>query len=263
LALILRISSQGYIHNYLEKVTKPAMSDTDFHKKILNAGAMFSSTCWTEIICAGKGDANSLNEFCRQYWHPLYSFARKSGKTPQEAQDLTQSFFVALLEKEKLQEVEKGKGRFRNFLLILFKRFMINEYTKSTAEKRGGQFVKIDFSEVEEWLATQSLSPDDLFNKSWALTVLDQVMKELQKRFEESGELTRFEVMKPYLDNSTTETYKVAAELLGCSENSFKVAIHRLKKEFGKILRLQIESTLDNSSEIDDELRFLVNTLKK
>lgn len=239
------------------------MSDTNFHEKILNNGASFNPTCWTKIISAGSGDEKSLNEFCRQYWHPLYAFARKSGKSQAEAQDATQGFFVNLLEKEKLQEVERGRGRFRNFLLILFKRYMINEYTRTQAEKRGGGTFKVDFSEVEEWVSSQILSPDDLFNKSWALTVLDQVMEELEKRFEEKGELKRFEIMMPYLDNSAGQTYKVSADLLGCSENSFKVAIHRLKKEYGKILRLKVQATLDDSSNIDDELRFLSEVLKK
>lgn len=239
------------------------MSDTNFQKKILNAGASFNSTCWTEIASAGEGDDESLNEFCRQYWHPLYSYARKFGKSAEESQDLTQSFFASFFEKEKLKEIQKGKGRFRNFILILFKRFMINEYSKSMAGKRGGEYSKIDFSEVEDWVATQSLSPDELYNKSWALTILEQVMNELEKRFISKGEESRFAVMKPFLESSASATYKEAAEKLGCSENSFKVAIHRLKKEFGKVLRLKIQLTLDDSGDIDDELRFLTEVLKK
>lgn len=239
------------------------MSDTNFQKKILKAGASFNSTCWTEIVSAGEGNGDSLNEFCRQYWHPLYSYARKFGKSAEESQDLTQSFFASFFEKEKLQDIQKGKGRFRNFILILFKRFMINEYSKSMAGKRGGEYTKIDFTEVEEWVAAQSLTPDELFNKSWALTILDQVMTEVEERFTSKGEEKRFAVMKPFLENSTNATYKEAAAELGCSENSFKVAIHRLKKEFGKVLRLKIQLTLDNSSEIDDELRFLMEVLKK
>lgn len=258
-----KISFLGYIQELFQKVTEPDMSDTNFHKKILNVGPSFNSTCWTEIVSAGEGNDKSLNEFCRQYWHPLYSYARKFGKSAEESQDLTQSFFSSFLEKGKLQEIKKGKGRFRNFILILFKRFMINEYTKSMANKRGGEYTKVDFSEVEEWVATQSLSPDDLFNKSWALTILEQVMNELEERFKEKGEEDRFAVMKPYLDNSSEERYKVSAERIGCSENSFKVSIHRLKKEFGKVLRLRIQSTLDDSSEIDEELRFLSEVLKK
>ena len=239
------------------------MSDTDFQDKILNSGAGFNPTCWTEIISAGKGDEESLNEFCRQYWHPLYAFARKSGKSVELAQDLTQDFFSNILTKEKLGEVEQGKGKFRNFLLILFKRFMINEYTKTQAEKRGGSLQKVDFSEVEEWLVTQSLSPDELYNKSWALTVIDGVMAEIEKRFIANGEEKRFVIMKPHLDNSANCTYKDSAKELGCTENSFKVAVHRLKKEFGKILRLKIQSTVEKSADIDEELRFLSEILKK
>lgn len=239
------------------------MSDTDFHQKILNAGSSFHSTCWTEIISAGEGNDESLNEFCRQYWHPLYSFARKSGKSAAEAQDLTQGFFVVLMEKEKLQEVKKGKGRFRNFILILFKRYMINEYTKTQAEKRGGKLVGVDFSDAEDWLESQTLGPDELYNKSWALAILDQAVLELESRFKAKGEEERFSVMKPFLEDSAIGTYKEAAGALGCTENSFKVAIHRLKKEFGKVLRLKIQSTLDDTTQIDDELRFLIETLKK
>ena len=195
-----KISLTGYIQEIFQKVTQPIMSDTNFQKKILNAGASFNSTCWTEIVSAGKGDDESLNNFCSQYWHPLYSYARKFGKSAVESQDLTQSFFASLFAKEKLQEIKRGKGRFRNFILILFKRFMINEHSKSMANKRGGEYTKIDFTEVEEWVATQSLSPDELYNKSWALTILDQTMHELEYRFESKGEEQRFAVMKPFLE---------------------------------------------------------------
>jgi DNA-directed RNA polymerase specialized sigma24 family protein len=239
------------------------MSDTKFQDKILNAGASFNPTCWTDIAAAGEGNEESLNEFCRQYWHPLYAYARRSGKSVEESQDLTQGFFTSFLAKEKLLEVQQGKGRFRNFLLILFKRYMINEFTKSKAEKRGGKLIKLDFDEAEEWLAGQSLAPDELFHKAWALSTIELAMDEIKKRFIEKDDLERFEIMRPHLDNSAGETYKVSAEKLACSENSFKVAIHRLKKEFGKTLRLKIESTLDKSSDIDDELKFLSEILKK
>ena len=239
------------------------MSDTDFHRKIHKAGSSFNPTCWTEIILAGGGNEESLNEFCRQYWHPLYSFARRSGKSAEVSQDLTQGFFQSLFEKDKLSEIKRGKGRFRNFLLILFKRYMINEYTKSQAEKRGGKLQEVDFADVEEWLSEQNLSPEDLYNKSWALTVLDGAMKELETRFAENGEEKRFALMKPHLDSSSAKTYRESAAELGCTENSFKVAVHRLKKEFGKLLRLKIESTVENSADIDEELRFLYEVLKK
>ena len=239
------------------------MSDTAFQDNVLHARAAFNPTCWTEIAAAGAGDEVSLNDFCQRYWHPLYAFARRSGQSVSGAQDLTQDFFSHFLAKDKLQDVKEGKGSFRNFLLILFKRFMINEYTKANAQKRGGHLVKMDFDETEEWLASQTLAPDEIFNKAWALATIEQVMNELQTRFEQKKCMNRFELMRPHLDNTSDLTYKESASQLGCSENSFKVSMHRLKKEFGKVLRLKVESTLENSSEIDEELRFLSEVLRK
>ncbi len=239
------------------------MSDTNFNENIFNIGRNFNATCWTEILAAGSGDTVSLNSFCRKYWHPLYAFARRSGKTPSEAQDITQDFFVNFLEKERLNSIEQGKGKFRNFLLILFKRFMINLHHKSSAVKRGGDFEKVDFSDAEDWLAGESLSPDEVYAKSWALTLIAQVMNELEKKFTEHGELERFLVMKPFLEGVGSETYQTAAKKLNCTENSFKVAIHRMRKEFQNLLRLHIEMTVENSAEIDEELRFLFEALAK
>ena len=239
------------------------MSDTGFHKNIIKADSHFNPTCWTEVLAAGQGNYSSLENLCGRYWLPLYSYARKSGKDSNTAQDLTQGFFTWLLEKEKIQEMEQGKGKFRNFILILFKRYIINEFQKSLAEKRGGKLTQIDFQETEEWLKSADLTPEESFNKSWALTMIEQVMREIEQRFISQGDQQRFEVMRPHLDDSTSKTYKQSAAELGLNENSFKVAIHRLKKEFGKLLRLRIQATLDNDSDIDEELSFLINSMKK
>ena len=214
------------------------MSDTQFQKKINDAGAGFHPTSWTLILGAGEGSESSLAEFCRAYWHPLYAYARRSGKNAADAQDLSQGFFEHLLRKETLQQAEPGRGRFRNYLLILFKRYMLNEWKRDHAQRRGGNQIKVDYEKAEFSLEEQSdLSPDDAYQKAWALVILDQTMNDLKERFEKRDENQKFLVMRSFLDGKAEGTLKEGAEQLGMSENAFTVAIHRLRKDFAKLLR--------------------------
>ena len=234
------------------------MSDTQFQQKINDAGAAFHPTSWTLILNAGEGSEASLAEFCRAYWHPLYAYARRSGKNSADAQDLSQGFFAHLLRKETLQQAEPGRGRFRNYLLILFKRYMLNEWKRDNAQRRGGDLIKVDYEKAEFSLEEQTdLSPDEAYQRAWALVILDQTMAELEQRFSDRGEADKFAIMKSFLDGKAESTLREGADQVGMTENAFTVAVHRLRKDFAKLLRRHVAATLENPDEVQDELQQL------
>ena len=240
------------------------MSDTKFQENVNEAGRGFNVTSWTLILKASSGESGELAEFCRRYWHPLYAFARRSGKSAEDAQDLSQGFFAYLLEKDVLQKADAEKGRFRNFLLTLFKRYMLNEWQKGQAQKRGGDQVKVDYENAEFTLEdVKELSPDQAYERAWALTIVDQAMSELEEKFLSRGDLEKWELMKPFLDGESRMTLKEGGEKLGVSENAFTVAVHRLRRDFSKILRKSVADTLDDPRDVQEELVYLVNLLQK
>ena len=234
------------------------MSDTNFQKNILMAESSFQATCWTELLAAGQNNDAALNKFCENYWLPLYAFARRQGKNEDAAKDATQGFFAQLIEKKTLHKLEEGHGKFRNYLLILFKRYMLNDYQRSQAKKRAGSHHIIDYAELEDFLSTErDLTPQELYEKAWALTLLEQVMLELQQRFEKRNNPKHFVILKPFISSESPLTYKAAAQQLGSSESAVKVAVHRLRKEFGKSLRLHVQATLGPGQDLQTEITFL------
>ena len=240
------------------------MSDTKYQENINAAGRGFNPTSWSLILKASSGESGELAEFCRRYWHPLYAFARRSGRSAEDAQDLSQGFFAYLLERDVLQRADAEKGRFRNFLLTLFKRFMQNEWQRGQAQKRGGDKVKVDYEAAEYSLQDMSeLGADEAYQRAWALTLLEQSMKELEQRFIERGDQDRWEVMKPYLNGDSEASLREGAEMLGVTENAFTVAIHRLRRDFSKVLRKLVADTLNDPSEVQEELHFLISLLQK
>ena len=240
------------------------MSDTKFQENVNEAGRGFNVTSWTLILKASSGESGELAEFCRRYWHPLYAFARRSGKSAEDAQDLSQGFFAYLFEKGVLQKADVEKGRFRNFLLTLFKRYMLNEWQKGQAQKRGGDQVKVDYENAEFTLEdVKELSPDQAYERAWALTIVDQAMSELEEKFLSRGDLEKWELMKSFLDGESWMTLREGGEKLGVSENAFTVAIHRLRRDFSKVLRKLVADTLNDPSEVQEELHFLISLLQK
>ncbi|WDE98135.1 ECF-type sigma factor [Lentisphaera profundi] len=240
------------------------MSDTKYQENINAAGRGFNPTSWSLILKASAGESSELAEFCRRYWHPLYAFARRSGSSAEDAQDLSQGFFAYLLERDVLQRADAEKGRFRNFLLTLFKRFMQNEWQRGQAQKRGGDQIKVDYEAAEYSLQDFSeLGPDEAYQRAWALTLLENAMAELEERFITRGDSERWGVMKPYLNGDSEASLKEGADILGVSENAFTVAVHRLRRDFSKVLRKLVADTLNDPAEVQEELHFLITLLQK
>jgi RNA polymerase sigma-70 factor (ECF subfamily) len=233
-------------------------------------GRKFATTRWSLVLDARDDEAQNsdeaLAELCESYWFPLYAFVRRQGHSPEDAADLTQAYFAKLLEKEYLQDVRPEAGRFRSFLLASLKHFLCNEWDRRQAQKRGGhvQKVSLDAQLAENRYSVEPverLTPEDLYEQHWALTVLERALRQLAKETPESKRF-RFEKLRPFLIGPETDaTYQQIAEELGMSENAVKVAVHRLRRRFGVVLRQEIEHTVTEPQEVDDEIHHLLDCL--
>jgi len=204
---------------------------------------------------------------CGNYWYPLYAYVRRQGHNPHDAQDLTQAFFARLLEKNYLADVQREKGRFRSFLLASLKHFLANEWDRERALKRGGgrKLIALDEDSAESRYKLEpkdDLSADKIYERRWALTLLDQVLSKLRTEFEADGKTQQFDTLKDYLASGRTSvSYARAAERLGMNEGAVKVAVHRLRKRYRELLRAEIAQTVATASEIDAEIRYLFAAL--
>jgi len=234
------------------------------------SAGVFATTRWTVVMQAGTDSPSArqaLETLCRNYWYPLYAYVRRQGRGPHDAQDFTQGFFARLLEKNYLADVQREKGRFRSFLLASLKHFLANEWDRERALKRGGgqRLIALDDDSAESRYRQEpkdELSADKIYERRWALTLLDQVLSRLQSEFEADGRLNEFEVLKQYLSaGRTSVSYALAAENLETTEGAVKVAVHRLRKRYRDLLRAEIGQTVATASEIEAEIRYLFTAL--
>ncbi len=232
---------------------------------------LFCTTRWSVVLNAQGADtedaAKSLETLCRAYWPPLYAFARRQGHSPHDAEDLAQGFFARLVEKEHLLAVQREKGRFRQFMLMAFRRYCANEWEHQRAAKRGsgGVPVPLDTATAEQRYVADTdavKSPDAAFDRRWALSLLELVLTRLREEFAAAGQTLEFAALKPFLSaESAGLDYAQAAAELGASEGAARVAVHRLRKRFRQLFREEIERTVADSADVDDELRHLVAAL--
>jgi RNA polymerase sigma-70 factor (ECF subfamily) len=235
-------------------------------------GSRFMTTRWSVVLAAGGGDQpaarEALSTLCGQYWQPLYAFIRSRGSSPEEAEDLTQAFLVHLLEKEALRQVDPGKGRFRSFLLASLKNFMSDQRSKERAKKRGGGVapIPLDAEEAEGRYRLEpahDITPERIFERQWALAVIEQAMIRLRERYARTGKERHFDVMKIFLSGEKRPVpHAEIAKKLGITELAVKVAVHRLRKRFRDSLREEIAQTVSDSGDIDAELRALQTALE-
>jgi RNA polymerase sigma-70 factor (ECF subfamily) len=233
--------------------------------------AAFVTTHWSVVLAAGRADTtrarDALARLCQTYWHPLYVYVRRLGNSPHDAQDLTQEFFARLLAKNFLARADESRGRFRSFLLTSFKHFLANEWDKGHAQKRGGGQVPIpiDLATAETTCHFEPADPataEKMFERRWALTLLDQVLRRLREEYAASDREKLFEQLKPTLtEESRAVRYAEMASRMGTSEGAVKVAVHRLRQRYRELLRAEIAETVADAREVDDELRNLFAAL--
>jgi len=231
----------------------------------------FVTTHWSVVLAAGRGDSTraraALENLCRNYWYPLYAFVRRLGHGAHDAEDLVQSFFAVCLAKNYLSAAEQAKGRFRSFLLIALKRFLANEWDKARTLKRGGgqASISLDSLAAEQRYALEpadQFSADKLFERRWALTLLDQVVNRLRDEQAEAGKLEQFEQLKECITAAGRGTpYAESATRLGMSEGAVKVAVHRLRQRYRELLEEEIANTVASPEEIEEERRHLLAAL--
>jgi RNA polymerase sigma-70 factor (ECF subfamily) len=227
----------------------------------------FSATHWSIVLAASGNDLSrataALERLCRTYWYPIYAFVRRRGFGPHDAEDLTQGFFAFLLEKETLKKVDRAKGKFRTFLLAALTNFLANEHDKRQTLKRGGrrEIVSLDETVAEgRYLRepVESLTPEKLFERRWANVLVEQVLARLKEEYAASGKADVFAKLEPALTRDTgAGAYAEWVKELGMSEGAVKVALHRLRRRFGEVLRSEIAHTVSSPEEIDDEIRHL------
>ena len=229
------------------------------------------TTHWSVVMAAGTADTSrardALARLCQTYWHPLYAYVRRLGYSPHDAQDLTQEFFARLLAKKVLAGADESRGRFRSFLLTALKHFLANEWDKARAQKRGGGVVpiSIDPAAAETGCSFEPADPttaDKIFERRWAMTLLDCVLRRLRQEYVASGRENLFEQLKPTLtEASRAVRYADIAVRLGSSEGAVKVAVHRLRQRYRELLRAEIGETVSTPGEVEDELRSLFAAL--
>src|SRR5262245_13202516 len=232
----------------------------------------FATTRWSLVAAAGQRPSpesqEALATLCRVYWYPLYAYARRRLASVDDAQELTQEFFAQLLEKDYLQAADPARGKFRSFLLTDFKHFLAKERDRTNAQKRGGgrQFLPLDFPTGERRYGLEpadNTTPDTIFERRWALTLLEQTLVRLRQEFVNAGKQKLFEALKGALTGEDTlGPYARVAEELGLSEQAVKVAVHRLRRRYQELLRAEIAQTVATTDEIDDELRDLFEAVR-
>lgn len=216
---------------------------------------------------SGTHARRALEELIGSYWYPVYAFMRRQGQARQEAEDLAQEFFTRLLEKNYLKQVDQARGRFRSFLLASLKHFLSNERDKARALKRGGgvRVVRLDAALAEARYAVEpvdAMTPERLFDRRWALSVLEQVLERLRLEHSRVGKAAMFEKLKDSLMCASGGIgYARLAGELDMSEGAVKVAVHRMRRRYRDLLREEIAQTVDGSDQVDEEIRYLMNCL--
>lgn len=237
-----------------------------------NGGGSFPATQWSMVLRAGGNSDTiahtALESLCRLYWYPLYTFVRRQGRTHHEAEDCTQEFLAQLLAADGLQRARPERGRFRTFLLTGLRNFLVSEWRRTQTAKRGGGFAPVPLGTPgadEQFChepADTGLTPEQAFDRSWAMSTIDRAVAELRLEYEKGGRVKVFDTLAPLIWGvETGDMIARHATELGLTVNSFTVALHRARRRLGERLRALVAATVADPAEIDTELRHLVNAI--
>jgi RNA polymerase sigma-70 factor (ECF subfamily) len=232
----------------------------------------FHTTRWTVVLSAGRkdtpGSRDALSSLCAAYWYPLYAFARRRGLHRQEAEDLTQGFFAALIEKNFAAAADPERGRFRTYLLTAFKRYMGKERERERAQKRGGRraLLSLDFEDGERRYALEpshAITPERIFDRRWAILLLERTLDALRAEMEQACRGELFKALKSHLKaGADPESYKDMSARLGMTEGAVKAAAHRMRARYRDLLRAEVAETVAGPEEVDLEIRHLLEAIQ-
>ena len=235
------------------------------------SGARFAATRWSVVLTAadqraGSGSRRALEELIRAYWFPLYAFARRQGESPEAAEDVIQEFFARLLEKDFLAHVDRSRGKFRSFLLAAVKHFLSNERDRRRAQKRGGgRGIAFEALDTEARYAVEPvdrMTPERVFERQWALTVLEHVLNRLRTAYAQDGKSRLYDAIAPCLtQDARAIDYGNLSRELDMTEGAVRMAVHRLRRRYRDLLRKEIAKTVDSPEQVEEELVFLLNCL--
>jgi RNA polymerase sigma factor (sigma-70 family) len=233
----------------------------------------FDTTNWSVVLGASAGDSAgaraALATLCQVYWYPVYAFIRGRGEAAADAEDLTQAYFARFLEKDCLRDVRPEHGRFRSFLLVSVRNFVLNERERARAGKRGGgrPHVSLDAAAGEARYALEprdATTPETLFERSWARTVLDRAFGRLREEARRSADDGRYDRLEAFLTGDETgDTCASLAREWGVGQSTVRVAVHRLRRRFGEILREEIGRTVADPGDVEDEVRHLLRIVSE
>jgi RNA polymerase sigma factor (sigma-70 family) len=237
----------------------------------LPGSSQFPTTRWTLVVAAGdprhKEAHSALVSLCENYWYPLYAYLRRRGHSADQAQDLTQEFFIRVLEGRYLHRADPEKGRFRSFIMTSLKFFVADEEDRHRARKRGGgMVVSLEFSSGEERYQREPAhdeTPERIFERRWALSLLDRVVEKLREEFVQHGRPEHFERLKVFLLGQSDAPYAALAQEMNTSEGALKVAVHRLRKRYRELFRQEIADTVADPADVESELRYLATVLTR
>jgi len=227
----------------------------------------FATTRWTVVLAAGSRSTPhadvALEELCRTYWYPLYAYVRRHGHSREDAEDLTQSFFARFLQKNYLEKLRSEHGKFRAFLIASLKHFLANEWDRSRRQKRGGgvPILSLDWQDADARYQidpADNLSPDKIYDRAWAVTLLERVISRLREENATEGKALLFDRLKPFLTLGRGDIpYAKAAAALAMTEGAARVAVHRLRRRYRELLREEIGQTLSDPAQVEEEMRAL------
>ncbi len=236
-----------------------------------NGPVAFTTTNWSVVLEAqGQSPAahEALEKLCRTYWRPVYSFIRREGTGPEEAEDLTQSFFALLLQRRNFDDVRKEKGRLRSYLLTSLKHFLVSEHRRAVTAKRGKGQQPVPLEELAA-IGRLNMEPADhltaerLYERRWALTLMEQVLRQLRDEYDAAGNAALFDSLKQLLaDEEEAPSRAEIALRLGMTDNALRQAFHRFRQRYQLLLREEIGHTVAVASDVEDELRHLISVLR-
>ncbi len=233
----------------------------------------FATTHWTAILDAAQFDgsksADALADLCRSYWYPLYAFSRSMGDAHSEAQDVTQGFFQHLIEKRLIAEVHPSRGRFRSFLVTCFKNYRSVQVRRERARKRGGEWTLTSYEALNaaDRFASELLeatTPDTVYDRNWAITVLHRTYSRLQTEYAAAGKERVFALLRGFIQGAGDgPKYDEFAAKIEKTKDALKMEVSRMRRRFSELLRDVVGETVDNASDVEDELRYLLTLLSR